>query len=102
MSAMVKKGIAMKRVLGTALIAFLVALLGMRRIESQSLSSTTRLPGARPTVDAAEYPSLQAAFDALPATGGLVRLPAGIFEISEPLRISQDDVLIQGSGTATH
>jgi parallel beta-helix repeat protein len=60
------------------------------------------LPGARPAIDAAAYASLQAAIDALPATGGMVRLPAGTFEIGEPLRITQEDVLIEGSGTATH
>src|SRR5262245_62589832 len=63
---------------------------------------TARLPGARPAIDAANYPSLQAAIDALPASGGVVRLPAGVFEIKQPLRISQEDVLIEGSGTATH
>ena len=31
-----------------------------------------------------------------------MRLPAGVFEIDTPLRISQEDVLIEGSGTATH
>ncbi|MBN2129981.1 MAG: hypothetical protein JW741_10815 [Sedimentisphaerales bacterium] len=34
-----------------------------------------RLPGAGAVIDAAAYPSLQAAFDALPAAGGVVRLP---------------------------
>jgi hypothetical protein len=60
------------------------------------------LPGARPTIDASAYPSLQSAFDALPAEGGLVRLPAGTFEIREPLRIKTEDVCIEGAGTATH
>ncbi len=61
-----------------------------------------KLPGARAAIDAADYPSLQAAIDALPPTGGLVQIPAGMFEIDQPLRISQEDVLISGSGTATH
>jgi len=60
------------------------------------------LPGARAAIDAANFPSLQAALDALPATGGLVRLPAGTFEITAPLRIEQEDVCIEGAGTATH
>ena len=60
------------------------------------------LPGARPAIEAAQFPSLQAAIDALPATGGVVRLPAGTFEINQPLRITQEDVLIEGCGTATH
>jgi hypothetical protein len=78
-------------------------LLGWRRAESQSAATgSMKLPGARPAVNAADYSSLQAAIDALPPTGGVVRLPAGTFEISQPLRISQEDVLIEGSGTATH
>lgn len=60
------------------------------------------LPGARPDIDASRYPSLQAAIDALPKEGGIIRVPAGTFEISKPLVIHQEDVLFQGSGTATH
>ena len=53
-------------------------------------------------IDAAEYSSLQAAIDALPSTGGAVRLPPGTFEINEPLKITASDVLLEGAGTATH
>jgi hypothetical protein len=38
----------------------------------------------------------------MPASGGMVRLPAGTFEITKPLRITQEDVRIEGAGTATH
>jgi hypothetical protein len=69
--------------------------------KSQAPPALPALPGARPAIDAAAYPSLQAAIDALPPTGGIVRLPAGTFEINEPLRITQEDVLLAGSGTAT-
>jgi len=65
-------------------------------------AARAKLPGARPQIDAIDFPSLQAAIDALPPTGGVLRLPAGTFEISQPLVISQEDVLIAGSGTATH
>lgn len=65
-------------------------------------ASTMRLPGARAEIQAAMYPSLQAAFDAIPPEGGVVRLPPGTFEIHQPLVISRGDVLIQGAGTATH
>lgn len=61
-----------------------------------------RLPGARPVIDAATYPSIQAALDALPPEGGLVVLPPGEFEIDQPLRIRRGDVCMRGSGTATH
>lgn len=60
-----------------------------------------RLPGARSRIDAGNYPSLQAALDALPAEGGIVSIPPGTFELSEPLRIQQSDVLLVGSGSAT-
>jgi parallel beta-helix repeat protein len=60
------------------------------------------LPGARPTIDARAYPSLQAALDALPAQGGVVRLPPGTFEIEKPLVLSRGEVLLEGAGAATH
>ncbi|MBI5760804.1 MAG: right-handed parallel beta-helix repeat-containing protein [Planctomycetales bacterium] len=61
-----------------------------------------KLPGARVEINAAEFASLQAAMDALPTEGGVVRIPPGTFEIDRPLVVSRSDVLIQGSGTATH
>ena len=60
------------------------------------------LPGARVPIDASLYASLQQAIDALPVEGGVVRIPPGKFRISEPLTIRHDDVLLVGSGTATH
>ncbi len=65
-------------------------------------SGPMRLPGARAVIDAGWYPTIQAAIDALPDEGGLVRLPPGTFEITEPLIVTKSDVLIQGAGTATH
>lgn len=61
-----------------------------------------RLPGARAVIDAAGYPTIQAAIDALSDEGGVVRLPPGTFEISKPLKVNKPDVLIEGAGTATH
>jgi hypothetical protein len=90
----------MHRVLTVAVVALAaLALFTWNRAASQP---PTTLPGARPAIEAINYPSLQAAIDALPPTGGLVRLPAGVFEIQQPLRITQEDVLLQGSGTSTH
>ena len=60
------------------------------------------LAGARVPIDASRYASLQQAIDALPEEGGVVRIPPGRFRIVEPLAIRQDDVLLVGSGTATH
>lgn len=65
-------------------------------------SSTAKLPGARPVIRAIDFESLQAAIDALPAEGGVVEIPAGRFEITEPLRVTGEDVLLRGAGGATH
>ena len=64
--------------------------------------ASRRLAGARPVIDAGRYVTIQAAIDALPDEGGVVHLPPGTFEISEPLKVTKSDVLIQGAGTATH
>lgn len=53
------------------------------------------------TVDAAKFPSLQAALDSVPLSGGIVILPPGKFEINEPLRIHTEDTRIVGAGAAT-
>jgi hypothetical protein len=85
-----------------ALAIAAVALVIWQAPKSDSQEPSKSLLGARPAIDAASFPSLQAAIDALPPTGGVVHLPAGTFEISQPLRITQEDVLIAGAGTATH
>lgn len=51
---------------------------------------------------AEQYANLQAAFDALPASGGVVRLPARTVEIREPIVLRAEDVLVEGVGTASH
>ena len=71
-------------------------------IKGHAEPASTMLPGATPAVEAIRYPTIQAALDALPPAGGVVRLPAGTFELSKPLVISRPDVLFEGAGTATH
>ncbi|MCA9048785.1 MAG: right-handed parallel beta-helix repeat-containing protein, partial [Planctomycetaceae bacterium] len=61
-----------------------------------------RLPGARPVIDASQFESLQAAFDAVPAAGGVVKIPAGEFEITEPLIVHTGDTRVEGAGSATN
>jgi len=93
----------MKRIAPFALLAVVAVAFGMAQKPGALQSSRKpRLPGARTVVDAADYPSLQAAIDALPAEGGMVKLPPGMFDIKQPLVVTRSDVLIQGSGTATH
>jgi len=89
-------------------IFVLAIVLGMAVLAGNFVKGTAhtddgvRLPGATAAIDAAQFPSIQAAIDALPATGGAVRLPPGTFEITEPLKIMVSDVLLEGAGTATH
>lgn len=84
-------------------IAGAVATFALHRpVATTASSGVSKLPGARRAIDAGLYPSLQAAINAVPAEGGELRIPAGTFEISEPLLVTQEDVLIQGAGTATH
>ncbi|WP_164104008.1 right-handed parallel beta-helix repeat-containing protein [Candidatus Laterigemmans baculatus] len=64
-------------------------------------ANAAELPGAAKVIDAAEYASLQAALDAVPAEGGYVRIPPGRFEISEPLQVRTTDTTIVGAGSAT-
>ena len=46
--------------------------------------------------------SIQAALDRLPASGGLIRLAPGTFEITQPLVVRSPETRITGSGAATH
>ena len=97
----------MKRTFSTTAVATVVMVaVGLLCIAAGQASKKhpagPRLPGARPIIDASIYQSIQAAIDALPNEGGVVRLPPGTFEIDEPLTVTVSDVLIEGSGTATH
>lgn len=83
---------------GMFLTTGMLAVLGLNATQPAS----TTLPGARPEIVASQYESLQAAIDAVPKEGGIVRLPAGQFEISEPLIIRGEDITIEGAGTSTH
>jgi hypothetical protein len=53
-------------------------------------------------IEAAKYDTLQAAFDAVPDSGGIVRLAPGTVEISQPLVIATPETRIEGAGAATH
>src|SRR5262249_55640781 len=88
----------------TAILLALVAASGVMYLsrDGEAQPAAKGLPGARPMVEASQYPSLQAALDAVPLDGGVVRLPPGAFEISQPLIVRNHDLLIEGSGTATH
>ncbi len=75
------------------------------RAPGGSASAAKSLPGEKQAppavIDTAEYPSLQAALDALPETGGLVRIAPGEYRLTEPLVLSRSDTRLVGSGPAT-
>ncbi len=64
-------------------------------------SEATAVTSVTAEIDAARYPTLQDALKALPSTGGIVRLAAKKYEISEPLRLPIGNVKIVGAGTST-
>jgi hypothetical protein len=67
-------------------------------------SAGKQAPREKPAVvvDASTYGDLQAAFDAVPTSGGLVKLPPGDFELTRPLVLSRENTRIEGAGAATH
>lgn len=67
-----------------------------------STAGETRKLSEHGIIDAASFSTLQSAFNAVPKTGGLVKLPPGTYEITEPLIVTSEDTRIEGSGTATH
>ncbi len=56
---------------------------------------------ATAVIQAADFESLQAALDAVPAGGGLVVLPPGRFVVDKPLVLSRGETRIVGAGAAT-
>ena len=53
-------------------------------------------------INAADHPSLQDALDALPVSGGIVRLNAGTYEIHEPLVVRTPETRLEGAGASSH
>jgi hypothetical protein len=93
----------MNRTLSLSILAVAaVGALAVTRMTTGDTPKTPRLVGAGVEIDASNFLTLQEAFDALPESGGVVRIPPGEFIINEPLVVSRGDVLIQGSGAASH
>lgn len=94
----------MTRYLVSTMSIFCLGLLMVTAMQllGDSPAAVRRLPGARPVIEAADYANLQAALDAIPPEGGVVHLPPGTFDISIPLVLTRGDVLLLGSGPATH
>jgi len=67
----------------------------------QSLFGIQRPVQSGNTVSAGDYTTIQKAVDALPPEGGTVFIPAGIYEIPEPIVVKKSDVSLIGAGTGT-
>ena len=68
-------------------------------VGSDAVAAEAPKPAA--VIVASEYPNIQAAFDALPAAGGVVMLPPGEFKLNEPLVLSRGNTRVVGAGAAT-
>ena len=89
------------------ILALFGAIAALGWIVAQSNRTTAADPAVGKTaaapavIDASQFPSLQAALDAVPMTGGLVRLPPGEFRLTEPLVLERPETRIEGAGAAT-
>jgi parallel beta-helix repeat protein len=52
--------------------------------------------------DVSNFPSIQAAIDALPAAGGVVYIPSGNYRLTAGLVITKDSVTLKGAGPGTY
>ncbi len=73
-----------------------------REVDSGMAQPKGTQPKKSSVINAGDYPDLQAAFDAVPESGGLIRIPPGNYEITEPLILTKENVRVEGSGAATH
>ncbi len=80
--------------LGIALMVCVGVLVGFQRREIPKKENRV--------IDAGKYPNLQAAFDAVPESGGVVRIPPGEYPITESLVLFAENVRVEGSGAMTH
>jgi len=53
------------------------------------------------TVSVGDFTTIQEAVNALPADGGTVLIPAGVYKITEPIIVKKSDISLIGEGTGT-
>jgi parallel beta-helix repeat protein len=89
-----------------AIVASASALLG-HAMHAQAPATPPPSAGVLPpkagavVIQAAKHATLQEAFDAVPEGGGVVLLPPGNFEITQPLRVKTSETRIVGAGAST-
>jgi parallel beta-helix repeat protein len=91
----------MLRTKRTFLSSILVSPFAFSRGAAGRTAEPPQAGGGAGEIDAAKFPSLQAALDAVPETGGVVRLPPGEFKLTRPLVLSRERTRLTGSGDAT-
>ena len=79
----------------------LMLTIGLALAASPESSTAADPSSVAAVIDASRYPTLQAAFDAVPEAGGLVKLPPGDFRLQKPLVLSCGNTRVEGSGAAT-
>jgi parallel beta-helix repeat protein len=99
-------GIALALLAGGVFPPVLMA--GKTQDEQPPVASPAPTPGmnaesAPPAavVNAADHPSIQAAIDALPVSGGIVKLLPGVYDIQDSLVLHSGDTRLEGAGTST-
>jgi Right handed beta helix region len=90
----VRGAVATQKATGWVLLVFLAA-----RLAAANTSSDKPTVIALPT--GVSEVEIQRALDSLPAVGGEVVLPAGKFEIHQPIILSRDHQSLSGAGAAT-
>ncbi len=66
------------------------------------LFSSSALAAPQRVFDASKFDTLQAAFDAIPTNGGVIYLPPGDYELTQPLIVRTPETRVEGSGASTH
>lgn len=75
---------------------FLMLFVGVALFVDEAVSANDAI------VEANKYSTLQEAADAIPSSGGVLRIGPGMYELDQPLRIKTGDTRVVGCGTSTH
>lgn len=90
----IRSAVAVKRTTGWVMLVFLAVCL----VAAETSPAKPTVLALSAGVTGAE---IQSALDALPASGGEVVLPAGRFELHQPIILSRDHQTLRGAGAAT-
>ena len=74
---------------------------GYYYFDGTSWTKVTKQDDKVKIVDGVQYTTIQAAIDALPATGGKVFIPEGTYTITSQINIDKDNVTLEGAGKGT-